>query len=175
MDTNMQYPIGQFSPRHNITCKERSNLINQISIITNTLKEICKSLDSDQRNTPYRPEGWTINQIIHHLADNDMNAYIRFKRALTEDEPLANSYREDLWAELIDYRDIPIENSIRLLGILHERFIILLKNLSPDDFQRKLRTQVLGLITLDIALQRFIWHNRHHIAQIESIIISKGW
>ncbi|WP_371822867.1 DinB family protein [Cohnella sp. LGH] len=96
-----------------------------------------------------------------------MNAYLRFKRALTEEEPLASSYREDLWAELPDYRKLPPEHSLLLLEILHARFATLLADLEPAAFRRKLRTQVLGSVTLDVALQRFVWHNRNHRAQIE--------
>lgn len=109
------------------------------------------------------------------MADNDMNAYIRFKRALTEDEPMGGSYREDIWAELSDYKDVHIENSLFLMETLHIRFLILLDGLKPDDFRRKLNTQVLGKISLDIALQRFVWHNQHHISQIQSLIRSMGW
>jgi hypothetical protein len=171
----IRFPIGQFEPIIKLSFEERVNFINQIPEITKTLRNIMIDLVPDQLNIPYRQDGWTIQQIIHHLADNDMNAYLRFKRALTEDEPMSSSYREDLWAELSDYRDVPIENSLLLLETLHSRFLILLKVLKPDDFKRKLKTQVLGIITIDIALQRFIWHNRHHISQIESLIKSKRW
>lgn len=106
-----------------------------------------------------------------------MNAYIRFKRALTEDEPMASSYREDLWASLLDYRNTPIEDSILLMEILHKRFLTLLQGLHPDQFRRKLRTEVLvlGTISLDMALQRFLWHGQHHIAQIKSCITLQRW
>jgi hypothetical protein len=170
---NIRFPIGQFEPIINPTLEDRANFVNQIPIITMTLRNITKGLQSDQLNIPYRQDGWTIKQIVHHLADNDMNAYLRFKRALTEDEPMSSSYREDLWAELSEYRDAPIENSLLLIETLHSRFLILLNGLKPDQFRRKLRTQVLGSITLDTALQRFVWHNRHHISQIESLIKPK--
>jgi mRNA-degrading endonuclease YafQ of YafQ-DinJ toxin-antitoxin module len=175
VDKNIRFPIGQFEPVISPSFEERVDFINQIPEITNALRKITKDLNPDQLNIPYRQDGWTIKQIIHHLADNDMNAYLRFKRALTEDKPMSSSYREDLWAELSDYRDVSIENSILLIETLHSRFLILLKGLKPDDFRRKLKTQVLGNITLDVALQRFVWHNRHHISQIESLIKSKGW
>jgi len=165
---NLRFPMGHFEPIINISQEERTKLINQIPEINKTLRNITKELEPDQLDLPYRQNGWTIKQIIHHLADNDMNAYIRFKRALTEDEPMASSYREDLWAELIDYTNLPVENSLILIEILHNRFAVLLKGLKSDDFSRPLKTQVLGSITLDIALQRFVWHNKHHIAQIET-------
>jgi hypothetical protein len=171
----IRFPIGQFEPILNPSFEERINFINQIPDITFTLRNILKDLKPNQLQTPYRPDGWTITQIFHHLADNDMNAYLRFKRALTEYEPLSDSYREDLWAELNDYKDVSIETSLLLLETLHSRFLILINGLKADDFNRRLRTQVLGIITLDTALQRFIWHNRHHISQIKSLIDFKGW
>jgi mRNA-degrading endonuclease YafQ of YafQ-DinJ toxin-antitoxin module len=171
----IRFPIGQFEPIINPTFEDRVNFINQIPEITKTLRIITKDFKSDQLIIPYRHNGWTIKQIIHHLADNDMNAYLRIKRALTEEEPMSSSYREDLWAELSDYRDVSIENSLLLLETLHSRFLILVNGLKPADFQRKLRTQVLGSITIDTAIQRFVWHDLHHISQIESLIKSSGW
>lgn len=166
----VQFPIGQFVLIPNPSVEERLNFIDQIPGITMTLRNLLKDITPKQLHTSYRPDGWTIQQIVHHLADNDMNAYLRFKRALTEDEPLSDSYREDLWAELSDYKDVPIETSLLLLETLHSRFLTLLNGLSPEAFNRRLRTQVLGLITMDTALQRFIWHNQHHISQIRSIV-----
>ncbi|GMK41310.1 hypothetical protein PCCS19_43660 [Paenibacillus sp. CCS19] len=104
-----------------------------------------------------------------------MNAYLRLKRALTEEQPKASSYREDLFAELNDYSDASIELSIALLEALHNRLVIVLKSLSEDQFQRTLQTGLLGIITIDIAVQRFEWHNRHHMAQIQSLIERMGW
>jgi len=166
----IRYPIGAFAAVLNPSIEERKNLINQIPEITKTLRGILKTISPGLLQTPYRPGGWTVQQVIHHLADNDMNAYLRFKRALTEAEPVGASYWEDLWAELSDYRDVPAETSVLLLEALHSRFLILLQGLQAEDFQRTLRTQVLGSITLDIALQRFIWHNHHHISQITALL-----
>ncbi|MCD9025473.1 YfiT family bacillithiol transferase [Cohnella silvisoli] len=171
----LRFPIGHFEPILTPSSEERQSFINQIPNISITLRSLLKDLTPNQLQTPYRLNGWTIQQIVHHLADNDMNAYLRFKRALTEEEPLADSYREDLWAELSDYKNVPIETSLLLLEILHSRFLILLNGLNPDDFNRRLRTQVLGKITIDTALQRFVWHNQHHISQIKSLIVSKCW
>lgn len=169
----IRYPIGAFAAVLKPSVEERKNLINQIPEITKTLRGILKTISPELLQTSYRPGGWTVQQVIHHLADNDMNAYLRFKRALTEDEPMGASYREDLWAELSDYKDVPAETSVVLLEALHSRFLILLQGLQAEDFQRTLRTQVLGSITLDIALQRFIWHDHHHISQITALLDSK--
>lgn len=175
MKRDIRFPIGQFEPTDNLSLENRLALIDQIPEIAKKIRSVTKHLNNDQLSIPYRNNGWTIKQIIHHLADNDMNAYIRFKRALTEDEPMSASYQEDLWAELPDYQSVPIENSILLLETLHVRFHFLLSGLQPENFNRKLRTELLGTITLDIALQRFLWHNFHHIAQINNFLISRGW
>lgn len=156
-----------FEPVMEPTAEQRERFISQVPEIVIELKKALGGFSTHQLKLHYRPGKWSIQQIVHHMADNDMNAYIRFKRALTEEEPLAGSYREDLWAELSDYADAPAESSIMLLDMLHTRFHILLRGLLPEAFSRKLRTQVLGSISLDVALQRLIWHNRHHMAQIE--------
>ncbi|MCM3783464.1 putative metal-dependent hydrolase [Neobacillus mesonae] len=170
---HLRYPIGQFEPIRQLSDEARQDFIHQLPEVSIKLRRLTRHLNSDQFLTPYRPEGWNIQQVIHHMADNDMNAYIRFKRALTEAEPVASSYREDLWAELEDYKAFSAEESIHLLEILHKRFFVLLISLVPDDFRRKLRTDALGTITLDTALQRLLWHNRHHTAQIEAGLHSK--
>ncbi|MDQ0060845.1 YfiT family bacillithiol transferase [Paenibacillus harenae] len=162
----LRYPIGKFEPVVDVAAEIRAGFVEQIPDIVVSLKRLTASLTPEQLDRPYREGGWSIKQIVHHMADNDMNAYLRFKRALTEDEPLGNSYREDLFAELSDYKDVPVENSIALLEILHKRFRVLLQGMNEEDFHRRLATQALGSITLDIALQRFVWHNRHHTAQI---------
>lgn len=166
---HVRYPIGNFEPITRLSAEQRKGLTNQIAGLTGTLRDLTKHLHKEQLHTSYRPGGWNIQQIIHHLADNDMNAFVRFKRALTENEPEASSYREDLWAELNDYRDVPVQTSLMLLEALHTRFAILLRGMTEADFRRTLRTQVLGTITLDIALQRLVWHNLHHISHIQMI------
>ncbi|MGG3279913.1 YfiT family bacillithiol transferase [Paenibacillus solani] len=166
----IRYPIGPFMPHEEPTKEIRQQYIHRVPAIVPALRQIVINLAPSEWDQSYRDGGWSIRQIIHHMADNDMNAYLRFKRALTEKDPLASSYREDLWAELSDYREVPVESSLTLLETLHFRFLVLLKELQPEDFRRTMRTQVLGSITLDIALQRFVWHNRHHIAQITSIL-----
>lgn len=169
MEEQRRYPIGRFAPPKEVTSESRSLLIEEIPQLVRELKEAIEALkaaQSDPLNYCYRPGGWTVRQIVHHMADNDMNAYIRFKRALTEDGPRASSYREDLWAELADGKEMPIEHSLMLIEVLHSRFYYLLKALRDEQFERTLVTEVLGSISLDAALQRFIWHNRHHIAHI---------
>lgn len=167
----VKYPIGHFQPQNNLSNDQLINFINQIPELIKKLKALLNGMEDHKLNVPYRKNGWTIKQIIHHIADNDMNAYLRFKRGLTEENPIASTYREDLWAELNDYKKLPIENSLVLIEILHQRFFYLLIELEQEDFKRTIQTEVLGRITLEIAIQRFIWHNKHHIAQIEGLLI----
>ncbi|MHA7966728.1 YfiT family bacillithiol transferase [Paenibacillus sp. CAU 1782] len=166
----VKYPIGQFEAQHHLSGEQLRNLINEIPGLIEKLKALLNGIEAHELNIPYRMNGWTIKQIVHHLADNDMNAYLRFKRGLTEENPLASSYREDLWAELNEYKSLPVEHSIALIELLHYRFYHLLIELDQDDFKRTIQTEVLGKVTLEIAVQRFIWHNKHHMAQIENQI-----
>jgi len=168
----IRYPIGKFHPQE-LSTYDRMQLIADLPEIAKTLRRVAASLTEEQLEHSYRSDGWTIRQIIHHMADNDMNAYLRFKRALTEEAPEANSYREDLWAGLIDYKNIPVAHAIALLELIHERLFKIMTHMQESDFKRTLITQALGSITLDIALQRIIWHNRHHLAQIHAAITRK--
>lgn len=175
MMDQISYPIGHFQPQNNLSKDEIINLIKQIPGLTKRLNTLLFGLEQYQLETPYRPNGWTVRQVVHHLADNDMNAYLRFKRGLTENNPLTNSYREDSWGELMDYKKLPVENSLSLLQILHHRFFVLLNELSIEEYKRTIQTEVIGRITLETAIQRFIWHNNHHAAQIENLIRRENW
>lgn len=175
MEQQLRYPIGPFEPIAALDSEERERFIAHIPEIVRTLRAITQPLTLDQLQTPYRPGGWTLQQVVHHMADNDMNAYLRFKRGLTEDEPEASSYLQDDWAALHDYASVPVDTSLALLEALHARFHTLLRGLQPNEFKRTLRTQALGRLTLDTALQRFVWHDRHHIAQIQSLVERMGW
>lgn len=169
------YPLGTFKPEMHPTSEHRAIWIEDIAHIPTALRLTVQNLDAEQLLTPYRPGGWNTQQVVHHVADNDMNAFIRFKRALTEEAPVAGSYREELWAELSDYQEAPIEMSLILLDSLHQRFVVLLRSLSPEQFQRTFISPTHGIMTLDIAAQRYAWHGRHHIAQIDSLKERMGW
>jgi uncharacterized damage-inducible protein DinB len=172
---SLRYPIGQFTAVEKPTEDQREQFIETVAEIPEKLRQAVDGLDVEQLNTSYRPGGWTLQQVVHHLADAEMNAYIRFKRGLTEQQPLAGTFREDLWAELNDYKDTPIETSILLLEALHSRFLKLLVRLKPTDFARSVTSPTHGRMTLDVAIQRFSWHAQHHIAQINSLRDRMGW
>jgi len=169
---DLRYPIGQFELIQHGTIELRQSWIQNVSQISPILRHTVQNLTSEQLLLQYRPGSWTVRQIVHHMADNDMNAFIRFKRALTEDNPTASSYREDLWAELSDY-ETPLETSLILLESIHGRFTAILRSLQSSDFQRTFTSPTHGAMSLDAALQRFIWHNRHHTAQIASIFLKR--
>jgi hypothetical protein len=175
MCANLRFPMGQFQAELTPNPEQLIEWINEISEMPTVLRSVVQSLNEEQLLTTYRIGGWTIQQLVHHMADNDMNAFIRFKKALTEDQPTANSYREDLWAELNDSINTPIETSLTLLEALHSRFVLLLRSLSKSDFQRTFLSPTHGKMSLDLATQRFAWHGRHHIAQIESLKCRMGW
>ncbi|SFL65698.1 DinB superfamily protein [Paenibacillus sp. 1_12] len=169
------YPLGKFIPEEHPTPELRITWMEDIAQIPETLRLTVQNLNTEQLRTPYRPGGWNVQQVVHHLADNDMNAYIRFKRALTEEAPIAGSYREDLWAELDDYQEASIETSLILMESLHQRFVVLLRSLSQQHFRLTFTSPTHGVMTLDMAAQRYAWHGRHHIAQIDSLKQRMGW
>ncbi|MCY9670849.1 putative metal-dependent hydrolase [Paenibacillus alginolyticus] len=171
----LRYPIGQFTAVQEPTEEQRKQFIESITVMTDKLRHSVEGLGLEQLNTPYRPGGWTLQQVVHHLADAEMNAYIRFKRGLTEEHPVAGTFREDLWAELNDYKDTPLETSILILEALHSRFVTLLVKLKTTDFKRSVTSPTHGDMTLDVAVQRYSWHSRHHIAQITSLRERMGW
>ena len=171
---DLRYPIGPFEAVENPSPEQRSLWVEDILDIPAALRLEVQHLTPVQLETPYRPGGWTVRQVVHHMADNDMNAFIRFKKALTEDKPLAGTYRESAWAELGDYAD-PVEASLVLVEALHSRYAALLRTLHPSDFQRTFTSPAYGEMSLDTALQRFVWHGRHHTAHIVSLKQRMGW
>src|SRR2546425_5566949 len=166
---DLRYPIGKFSPVSNPTQEQRRKLINEISRAPAKLRAAVSGLSEKQLNTPYRPEGWTVRQVVHHVPDSHLNAYVRFKLALTERQPTIKPYDEKLWASLEDVRKTPVETSLSLLESLHERWVVLLRSLAAGDFARTLQHPELGIMTLDALLAMYAWHGRHHVAHITSL------
>ena len=126
-------------------------------------------------DTPYRPEGWTVRQVVHHLADSHMNMYIRLRLALTEERPTIKPYDEKLWAELADARTSPIESSLRMMESMHQRWVTLLRSLSAEDWSRAFFHPEVGLVHLDTTLAAYTWHSRHHTAHITALCDRMGW
>jgi DinB superfamily len=139
------------------------------------LRAATAGLNEEQLNTPYRDGGWTVRQVIHHVPESHMNAYIRFKLALTESEPTIKPYDETAWAETADVRDTPLEVSLALLDNLHKRWVVLLKSMSEADFLKEFRHPELGVVPLEKNLALYAWHGKHHTAHITSLRERKLW
>ena len=172
---DLRYPIGPFRPQPSLTESERKNMIGQIAEAPSLLRKAIAGLDDARLDTPYRPGGWTVRQVVHHLPDSHMNSYIRFKLALTEKEPTIRTYEEHLWAELPEAKSGPIDISIDLLEKLHRRWVIVLENLSPADFEKTLVHPKSGIMNLDRLLQLYAWHGRHHVAHITELRKRMRW
>jgi uncharacterized damage-inducible protein DinB len=176
MELDLRFPIGKFArPSAPVTPDQRRQFIGAISEAPSRLADAVRGLTPAQLDTPYRPGGWTVRQVVHHLPDSHMNSYVRFKLALTEDEPTIRPYEEARWAELADSRETPIETSLALLENLHKRWVLLLRTLSPADCARKFRHPDFGPMSLDQALALYAWHGRHHVAHITSLRERNGW
>jgi len=171
----LQYPIGKFSFAGPLTAEQRKQCIEDIAATPKNLRAAIGGLTPEQIETPYRDGGWTIRQVLHHVPESHMNAYLRFKWALTEDAPAIKAYKENEWAKTPDVSKTPVETSLALLDALHERWVNLLRSLSPADFDRTLNHPENGVMTLDKLLALYSWHGKHHAAHITSLKKRKGW
>lgn len=173
---DLRYPIGNFSEPVFINDASLQSWVNDIDAFPERLNTTVKHLSAEQLDTPYRPGGWTIRQVIHHCADSHMNSWIRFKLALTEDKPVIKPYMEDLWAELPDSKIMDIHPSLVLLKALHTKWVFLLKSLTDIDLQRVYVHPEFGKeYKLDSAIALYAWHCNHHLAHILSLKARKGW
>jgi hypothetical protein len=172
---DLRYPIGKFNFAAPLSDSEREACIARIEEAPANMRAAVAGLDQEQLDTPYRPEGWTVRQVVHHVPESHLNSYIRFKLALTEDEPTIKPYFEDRWAELEDAQTAPIELSLDLLDSVHGRWLWFLRTLKPQDFQRTFRHPELGLVSLDKNVALYAWHGQHHVAQINSLRERMGW
>jgi uncharacterized damage-inducible protein DinB len=173
--TDLRYPVGKFQPEPELNDVSRQNLIRQITEAPAKLREAVKGLTEEQLDTPYRPGGWTVRQVVHHIPDSHMNAYIRFKLGMTEQQPPVKPYKEGLWAELVDAKSSPIEPSLTLLESLHQRWTVFLRSMATADFARTVNHPENGMMTLDRVLQLYAWHGRHHVAHITSLRDRMNW
>ncbi len=178
-DLTMQdprYPIGKAQVEAELTAAQRAQLIELIAQAPAELRAAVAGLSDEQLDTPYREGGWTLRQVVHHVPDSHMNAYVRFRLALTEEEPTIKPYAEARWAELTDARALPVEPSLQLLEALHERWVALLRSMSPEQFARGfVHPEYRRRSSLDQTLQVYAWHGRHHVAHVRMLRARKGW
>ena len=175
MNEDLRYPIGKLAIIPNLDASKRPELIAAIRETPAKLRSAVAGLSAAQLDTPYRPGGWTVRQVVHHVPDSHMNAVVRFKLALTEDTPTIKTYEEARWAELADAKTTPIEPSLALLENLHQRWDLLLRSITPDQWARKMNHPEMGILPLDHYLQVYAWHGRHHVAHITSLRQREGW
>lgn len=173
--TDLRYPIGKFVWPESVSEEARLGMIQDISATPARLRAALAGLSESQLDTPYRPEGWTVRQVVHHLPDSHLNCYTRFKLALTEDNPAIKPYDEDRWARLADTRETPIETSLVLLDALHARWVIVLKSLTAAQWKRTFHHPEHGSVALDRNLALYAWHGRHHVGHVVSLRERSGW
>lgn len=174
--TDPRYPIGLFEPQP-FSIPTKVEWLADLKFLPLALENAVLNLDEDQLQTPYRDEGWTVHQLVHHVADSHMNAYIRFKLALTEDSPTIKTYEEQLWAEMHDVQKLPVNVSLTLLHALHARWYEALKYVKDDDWNNRTvfhpgQKKMLRLWNL---LGTYAWHGRHHVAHIMALRERNGW
>jgi uncharacterized damage-inducible protein DinB len=174
MSEDLRFPIGKFDPDIEIDAEMRGRFIRTIEEFPLHLYDTVKNLWDEQLDTPYRPGGWTVRQVVHHLADSHLNSLCRFKLALTEDHPTIRPYLEDRWAELPDSR-MPVGVSLRIIEGIHARWAELLKSMTDEDFRRKLFHPESGEWTLEKMLALYDWHSRHHLAHITTLAERENW
>lgn len=173
---NPKYPIGKFQKSDTLTKDILNKFIDDIEIFPKKLKKEVENLSDEKLDTPYRPEGWTIRQVVNHCADSHMNSLIRFKLALTEDRPIIKPYYEERWAELADSKNMPIEPALKMLEGIHERWTVLLRSLTETELSRTFIHPEHGKeFRLDENIEVYAWHCNHHLAHITTLKTNKGW
>ena len=167
-----RYPVGKFVPDVNVTPEKRAAWIAELGALPHDLEAALNRLRPSRLETPYREGGWTVRQVVHHLADSHLNAYTRIKLALTEDVPAIKTYDERLWAELPDGKRADTALSLAILQGVHQRLDILLKSLGPEQFARTATHPDWGVISVDVLVQMYAWHCRHHLAHVALVPLS---
>ena len=176
MSTDPRYPIGKFERKNTLMPDERRAYIDQIAAAPQKLRDAVRGLSEQQLETPYREGGWTARQVVHHVPESHMNAYMRVKLALTEDNPTIKPYDEDAWAKLPDVHVTPVETSLVLLDALHVRWVSILRAMKDEDFRRTFKhPEFPGEFSLDGLVALYAWHGRHHVAHITSLRERMRW
>ena len=174
-----RFPLGKFHYHEPQTSEERGEQrrlhIESIAELPREFRRAVEDLTEAQLDTPYRDGGWTIRQLIHHVPDSHMNAYVRFKMALTENDPVIKTYEEQLWAELPDTRETATDVSLVMLRALHTRWVVLLRSMTDEDFAKRYVHPQMGPVTLEKALALYAWHGPHHTAHVTELRKRMGW
>ncbi len=171
----MKYPIGKFHYDGETNAEQRQTRIEELAATASRLRLAVEGLSEEQLDTPYRPDGWTVRQVVHHVADASMNGFIRAKLTLTEQQPLVKTFEENDWVELPDSTRLPVEPSLRMLEGIHERLDALLRSLPSESFSLAFQHPASGLNTLDRLIAYFAWHGKQHTAHITSLRQREGW
>lgn len=173
--TDFRYPIGTFQAEYSFTTERRVQLVSEMAKAPSRLRAAVDGLSPSQFDTAYRPQGWTVRQVVHHLADAQLNWYLRTKLALTEEKPIIKPYDEVRWAELEDARLGPIEPSVVLFDAVYQRGVKLFEALTPAEWAREFLHPERGVLTLEFTLSMLVWHGRHHTAHITELRKRMGW
>ncbi|HJY06267.1 MAG TPA: bacillithiol transferase BstA [Bryobacteraceae bacterium] len=174
-EADLRYPVGRFQPSPTCTPADRAIWIEELEALPRRVRDAVHGLNDSQLDTPYRPDGWTVRQVVHHLPDGHINGYARFRLAVTENAPVTKAYNEKQWAELPDARLAPVEPSLNFLDGLHARWVLLLRSLTDEQFKRVFSIPGRGDFTLEGALALYAWHSRHHVAHIQRLRERMGW
>jgi hypothetical protein len=172
--SDLRYPIGKFSWPKSVTGEQLESAIREIAALPPRFREAVRGLNEQQLDTPYREDGWTVRQVAHHIPDSHMNSYVRFKLALTEEQPVIKPYDEAAWARLKDSRGA-IEPSLQLLEALHERWVALMRSMTPEEWKREFVHPERGPMALDVTAALYAWHCAHHLAHVTRLRESRGW
>lgn len=173
---SLRYPIGKFQRPDLISREQLLEWIQELDDMPGRYQELVAQLEEEQLETPYRPGGWTVRQVIHHVADSHHNSYIRFKWALTEDNPVIKPYDEKGWAALFDSRTAPIQISLDHLQVVHTKLVYLLRGLTDDQLKREfVHPEGQVYTSLEENIGRYVWHGNHHYAHIHQLLIREGW
>ena len=175
MTEDPKYPIGKFAKPERFDAALREQCIREIAAAPAALRAAVAGWDDRKLDTPYRDGGWSVRQVVHHLPDSHMNAYVRWKLALTETEPVIKPYAEDRWAELPDAKLAPVDSSLALLESIHSRWVVCMRGMKTEEFEKKFRHPERGLMSLNDLLALYAWHGKHHVAHITTLRKKNGW
>jgi hypothetical protein len=174
-ENDLKYPLGRYTAPATISPEQRGLWIEEMAKLPANLSKAVAGLSNNQLDTPYRPGGWTVRQVVHHLPDSHMQSYTRFRLALTENSPVIKPYEEGAWAELSDAKTAAVAPSLALIDGLHTRFVLLLNSMTNADFAKTFRHPELGERRLDWTLGLYAWHCLHHVAHITNLRSRQGW